>query len=85
MNDRLTTGFTESEVLDIFCDVCEGKMQFLVIDLLSRWSRRGGGGGVPKLKKLKMHILFYKLTSNFSNKFFFHFYLFRTGGQIQFF
>jgi len=24
MNERLTTGFTESEVLDIFCDVCEG-------------------------------------------------------------
>jgi len=24
MNDKLSTGFTESEVLDIFCDVCEG-------------------------------------------------------------
>ena len=27
MNDRLTTGFTEAEILDIFCDVCEGKVR----------------------------------------------------------
>lgn len=24
MNDRLSSGFSESEVLNIFCDVCEG-------------------------------------------------------------
>ena len=23
MNERLSTGFTESEIIDIFCDTCE--------------------------------------------------------------
>jgi hypothetical protein len=26
MNDRLSTGFTEQEILSIFCDICEGKL-----------------------------------------------------------
>jgi len=28
MNDRLNTGFTEQEILSIFCDICEGMLLY---------------------------------------------------------
>ena len=26
MNDKLSSGFSEAQILEIFCDVCEGKL-----------------------------------------------------------